>query len=248
MKERLNSFRVILLIFIFLSSLSNIIFLFNNVVDNKKNKMLKSTYKVETIKNKDKIENVVDVTRFQNAVDKLRSEFNNMDIYGTLKINGTTIDTVLVQGDDNDFYLNHSINKEQNKVGSVFMDYRNNKNDKIKLFYGHNSRSLNPDFHELEKFLNEDFAKEHVYAQLMDDSGLYNYKIFSVMVIPNSTNRHMQIHFDDNNSYQTHLDWLKGNSKFVLDENVNYNDDIILLQTCYYYPDNSFIVIAAKRI
>ena len=248
MKDRLNAFRIILLIFICISSFINIIFLWQVQIDKKNTKSLDLAYKEEDEKTKKKMEKNVDVTTYQNAVDSLKSEFNNTDIVGTLKINGTDIDTPFVQTDNNDFYLDHAINKSSNKLGSVFMDYRNNLDDKVKLIYGHNSKNLKPQFHELENYLKEDFAKEHMYIQIMDQTGLYNYKLFSVLVIPNDTTRHMQINFEDDESYLKHLNWIKDSSKFVLDTNISSKDKIVLLQTCYYVPENTFLVIAFKKI
>ncbi len=247
-KSKLYTFRIVLLVFIFLSASINAIYLFQNQVDKYKSKNLENAYQIENAKNNEKLSRKIDVTSYQNAVDSLRSEFNNTDILGTIKINDTNINTTIVQGSDNLFYLNHSVNKEENILGSVFMDYRNQVTDKIKLLYGHNSRRLQPIFHELEKFLDENFLKQHLYFQIMDETGLYNYKIFSVMVVPNSTTKHMQIEFDDDNAYIQHLKWLKENSKFILDEEISSKDEIVLLQTCYYNPSDSFIIIAAKKI
>lgn len=248
MKRRLNLFRIVLLCFIFISSSVNAVYLYQNQLDKYKTKTLETAYQIENSKNQEKIEKQVDVTVYQNAVDSLRSEFNNTEVIGSLKINGTGIDTTLVQSTDNSFYLDHSVNKEENRLGSVFMDYRNKIDDKIKIFYGHNSRTLKPVFHELENFLNESFVNEHSYIQILDETGLYNYKIFSVMVIPNNTTTHMQIDFSNNNEYENHLKWLKDSSKFVLDVDVSPKDDIVILQTCYYEPANSFILVVAKKI
>ena len=224
MKRRLNLFRIVLLCFIFISSSVNAVYLYQNQLDKYKTKTLETAYQIENSKNQEKIEKQVDVTVYQNAVDSLRSEFNNTEVIGSLKINGTGIDTTLVQSTDNSFYLDHSVNKEENRLGSVFMDYRNKIDDKVKIFYGHS------------------------YIQILDETGLYNYKIFSVMVIPNNTTTHMQIDFSNNSEYENHLKWLKDSSKFVLDVDVSPKDDIVILQTCYYEPANSFILVVAKKI
>ena len=58
------------------------------------------------------------------SLDYYRNYYNNNNIVGSLKIEGTDIDTLLVQGDDNKYYLNHSIKNEYDELGSVFVDYR----------------------------------------------------------------------------------------------------------------------------
>ena len=77
---------------------------------------------------------------------------NNEDIVGSIKISGTNINEYIVQGDDNDYYLNHNLDKEEDIAGSVFLDYRNNFSDKKLLIFGHNARRLKTvPFHDLEK-------------------------------------------------------------------------------------------------
>ena len=52
-------------------------------------------------------------------------------VMGWVRVQGTNIDYPVVQGEDNDFYLNHDFNKNYLASGSIFMDYRNDfENDK----------------------------------------------------------------------------------------------------------------------
>ena len=48
------------------------------------------------------------------------------DIKGYIEIKGTNINYPVVQSDDNDYYLSHLPNGKKNKMGSIYLDYRNN--------------------------------------------------------------------------------------------------------------------------
>ena len=57
---------------------------------------------------------------------------------------------------------------------------------------------------------------------------------------------HMKLSFTEE-EYQAHLNYLKENSLYDTEISVSTDDDILLLQTCYYYPENSFIVVAFRK-
>ena len=90
-------------------------------------------------------------------INYLKKEYNK-DIIGIINNK-----IMVVQTSDNDYYLNHSLTKEKDKYGTVFMDYRCNIDDQILIFYGHNSKLINTDFHFLEKYLDKDYLEKNPY-------------------------------------------------------------------------------------
>ena len=66
----------------------------------------------------------------------------NPDTVAHIKVNNTRISYVVVQGNDNEYYLNHNFNKEKNRAGWIFADYRNSfdESDKNLIIYGHNMK------------------------------------------------------------------------------------------------------------
>lgn len=74
-----------------------------------------------------------------------------------LNISNSNIDYPVVQGMDNDFYLNHSFYKEESISGTLFIDYRNNiDSDKNIVIYGHHMKNETM-FHDLNFFKEEEF-------------------------------------------------------------------------------------------
>ena len=65
----------------------------------------------------------------------------NPDIYGYIHIDGTNISFPIVQGEDNEYYLNRAWNGDFLVVGSIYADFRANENienNRNTVFYGHN--------------------------------------------------------------------------------------------------------------
>lgn len=165
--------------------------------------------------------------------------FSNNDIIGSLKIQGTNINTLLVKGIDNKYYLNHSIYKEEDIKGSIFVDYRTNLNSNQINIYGHNSKRYNLIFKELEKYKDKSFYDKHKIIELWDGINTYKYEIFSVKIV-NKKSKHMDINNKD----------IKELNKSIYNTGVTANeeDKILILQTCNYKPKNTYILVIAKLI
>lgn len=95
----------------------------------------------------------------------------NPEVLGWLTVYDTNIDYPVVQAEDNNYYLNHNPKKETEGSGSIFMDYRNNKDfsDFNTIIYGHHMAEHEM-FGDLDLFLNENFWNTHEYGNLIYDS------------------------------------------------------------------------------
>ena len=184
----------------------------------------------------------------EEVFDDYGDTYNNDDIVGKIKIEGTNILHYILQTSDNDYYLNHNIRKEEDIAGAVFMDYRNNKNDKKILIFGHNARKLQTvPFHDLEKFKEKKFYDDHKYIEIEFDGEKRKWLIFSYLTVSKDDNRHMILNYD-NDEWTNHLKYLKDNSVYDTKVNVSSEDRIIVLQTCNYDKENSLILISAKKV
>ena len=147
---------------------------------------------------------------------------------------------------DNEFYLNHLIDKSPNTIGSVFLDYRNKVSDRKIIVYGHNSQNIYTDFRVLENYLDWNYYLNHsdIYFRTMDKRN--HYLIFSVY-IATSDYRYINLEFT-NDQYGYHLQYLKDKSIYETGINVDGDDEIIVLQTCYYNPMGSYLIIVGKKV
>lgn len=180
------------------------------------------------------------------TIDNYRKDYNNQDIIGELVIANSNFKEIVVQTNDNEFYLNHSVDKTYNRLGSIFMDYRNMVDDRKIIIYGHNSEDIYTEFNLLENYLNFDYYREHqdIYFKTINNN--YHYKVFSVFIVINDY-RYINLNFSDD-EYNKHLKYLKEQSVYDTYIDVNDNDEIIVLQTCYFQPKNSYLVVVGKKV
>lgn len=187
-----------------------------------------------------------EVVSTNNNIDELRTRYNNSDIVAVLRIENTDLESIVVKAGDNDYYLDHNLYKQIDKVGSTFMDYRNNIDDKKILIYGHNSKTINTEFHVLESYLDSSFYQTHKKIELELENKKYTYNIFSIMIVKEDY-QHMKLNFSID-EWKSHLKFIKDNSIYNTNQDISINDDIIILQTCYYNPSDSYLLVVGKKI
>lgn len=114
-----------------------------------------------------------------NFVAQLKAKYP--DMVGWIKIEGTDIDFPVVQGKDNDFYLNHTYKGEYHPFGEVFMDKddKPDYSDQNTVLYGHNVRSGHV-FHDLEQYKEQTFRDAHPYIEIDTVDGKKTYEIVAV--------------------------------------------------------------------
>ena len=181
-----------------------------------------------------------------NQVEDYQEYFQNSDIIGKLSFENTKLSIPVVQGDDNEYYLNHLIDRSKNSLGSVFLDYRNQLDDRKLIIYGHNSENVTTDFHILENYLNPDYYKTHQKLIWTTNQQSATYQIFSVY-IARVDYQHVNLNFSKE-EYAIHLNWLKEQSLYDTGVEISSYDEILLLQTCYVEEENTYIIIVGKKI
>lgn len=163
----------------------------------------------------------------------------NPNAVAWLATEGTALDYPVVQGKDNDYYLGHLFTGKPNKMGAVFMDYRNSGDfsDKNTIIYGHNMKNGSM-FSTITKYKNQDYYNRHPTMLLYTPSGDFKIELFAGTVISGDTDS-IHLHFEDDHDFQNYIDSLKKGSTFECNITVNANDRIITLCTCSYDFDNA---------
>ena len=266
-KKKRNKLGLIILIIISSLLLSTLtISLFNIFIWNKDNKANENNLKDIEKNTEIKIVKDNDNTEFINKpldenddywyystfdlidVDLKKLKEKNNDTIGWLNVNNTNINYPFVKSSDNDYYLHHSFDKSYNNAGWVFLDYRNNKNltDKNNIIYGHH-RVNNTMFTSLLNTLNESWytnKDNHIIrVSLENENSLW--QIISVYKIPVES-YYITTKFNNDNEFITFLDTISKRSIYNFNYNVNKEDIILTLSTCY--DDNTRVVVHAKLI
>ena len=187
-------------------------------------------------------------------LEELKKE--NDDIIGWLEINDTNINYPVLQGDDNDYYIDHNYKKEWSSAGSLFLDKDfdlQNGSDNY-LIYGHRNKT-GIMFEDLIKYANEDFYKNHTkikFTTLDEDAEYVIISVFySRVYYKNETNVFKYYNFvnaTDENDYNNYVYNAKKKSIYIIDEDAKYGDQLLTLSTCEYSQTNGRFVVVAKKI
>lgn len=199
-------------------------------------------------------EEIVDVKEIykENYLQTIKEKYDNEDIVGIINIKGTDINEVILQGNDNEYYLNHNIYKKYDIKGSVYLDYRVDiNNSKKKIIYSHNSSNLKVPFKTLDNYYDYDYYKEHSFIDIITEDNVLQYQIFSVYVETSDWD-YMNTQFTDDSDWYRHLVKLKNKSIYDTEVTIDKDDDILILQTCslskeYKKYKNKYLLVIAKK-
>jgi len=170
-----------------------------------------------------------------------RAHYGNDDIIGHLWIPDTTINYLVAQGTDNDFYLYHDLRGRRYQPGSIFLDYLadiHNPGDQNWVLYGHNMRR-NHKFHMVSRWLNQDFFFANRYIYFSTIYADYVFEVFSVYITHTSFNYIMNV-YDD---WYSKIREFEARSRFDSGITVTEHDRILTLSTCDPGYRNNRIVV-----
>ena len=168
---------------------------------------------------------------------------------GYLKVNGINIEYIVVQGQDNEYYLQHDFQKRDNKSGWIFADCRNrfDGTDKNMIIYGHNMKNGQM-FSNLKVILTEEWNEETQDKDIVfitkNSIKADRYKIFSAYEIKDE-NEYLKTSFEEN-EFEEYIEKMKRRSKYDYGIDIKYEDHIITLSTCSNSNKNRIIVHAKK--
>ena len=172
----------------------------------------------------------------------------NSDVVGWITIPGTQIDYPIVQGPDNEYYLEHLFTKETNHTGCVFIDVTNHRDfsDQNNMLYAHHMRNGSM-FSDLEGYRKEGFLEEHPYFVLQTLDAVYRVEPFAD-VLGDAYSTYNQTSFTDNTEFMNFINNIRANSTFQTDTVVTEEDQILGLSTCRYDASEGRYAVFGKMI
>ncbi len=155
----------------------------------------------------------------------------NSQVIGWIEIPGTGISYPLMQGQDNDYYLNHTWDGTRSSVGAIFLDYRNSGDleDFNSILYGHkmNNDSM---FGLLHAYKEEGYLAAHPSLYITDENGKHRYDIFAFY--ETGTLNTYCLEFGDENQKQAYLDECMAQGWADKGIQPGVEDHILTLSTC----------------
>lgn len=155
------------------------------------------------------------------------------NVIAFIEIPGVFIEPV-GQAADNDYYLTHNIQQEEDSNGAIYLDYRIdfNQNQKF-IIYGHSDPQLSLPFAQLARYHDESFFYEHNIIYLYTKEKTYTFQIFSSYV-ETSDFDYLNLESYNGLTWLEHLQKLKNKSQY--ETNITLEDDkkVLVLQTCSF--------------
>ncbi len=182
----------------------------------------------------------------------------NSDIIGWITIANTEVNNPVYQTIDNQYYVDHDMEKKSNSYGALFLDYRCDIDPKAltqnQIIYGHNMR-YGAMFGTLDEYRDIEFAKAN---NIISFDSLYeqrNYKIFAIMVVNDSEDETFgysytayRSEFTGDTDFLAWVEHSKERSLYDFPVDVVAEDEIITLSTCCYDYDNARFVILGRLV
>ena len=200
------------------------------------------------------------MTKNENGIfigfEKLKEQ--NSDIRAWMKIEGTNINNPVYQAKNNDFYIDHDMEKRSSRYGALFIDkdarIGKESNSQNVVIYGHHMKDGTM-FGPLKKYTDISFYKQH---PIIDFTTLYRegkYKVFAVF-ITNTIEAHdngevfnyRKNNFADEEHFLEFIDDVKKRSIINTGVEVLGDDEIITLSTCTYEFEEARLVVMARRV
>lgn len=186
----------------------------------------------------------------------------NKDYVGYLELDGCDIADPVVKGEDNEYYLTHSVRGGTNKAGAIFMDYRCTFSDDYIspniVFYGHNQEDRTM-FGNLKNYKqNVEFYEENPVVRFSTESTTYEYLIYGFFVTnalekqdSNGEVFHYQDYIEtmaDEATFDWYMDMVYERNQIISPVDVEYGDKLLCLSTCSNEFSNSRFVIFARML
>lgn len=171
---------------------------------------------------------------------------HNPDSVGWISIKDTAIDYPVVQGRDNEYYLDHLFSGAYGIAGSIFMEVTNapDFSDRNTIIFGHHMKNGSM-FAGLDKYRSQDYYEQHPSGALYTPAGDYVVEWFAGYAI---TAAPLPIGFGSETDFMDYVEQAFRQSHFKADVDVLPTDRIVTLCTCSYVSDDArYILMGVLR-
>lgn len=170
----------------------------------------------------------------------------NPDTAGWLTLPGSEIDYPVVQGTDNQYYLEHLFDGTVNHSGCIFIDYANSPGfkDRNTVMYAHHMRNGSM-FADVEKYRDQAWYDSHPLLYLQTPDAIYQLEPFAGILTDGSAG-YVQIRFESEEAFHAYVQDKIDQSTFTSEVTVSDSDQIVTLSTCRYDAYNGRYALFCK--
>ena len=179
----------------------------------------------------------------------------NRSVVGWLTIEDTNIDYPVMQTVNNEYYLTHNFEGNEDRNGALFVDSSCNiafRSTNI-IIYGHHMKSGKM-FGNLKKYRSEDYCKEHniIYFDSIYEKGIYEVMYVFTDHIRDAEDVSFKYYQFFNatsaEEFYSNMEAMADMSFYDTGVSAEYGDDILTLSTCSGNTETERFVVVAKRI
>ena len=156
----------------------------------------------------------------------------NPDVLGWIMIPDSKLSYPLLQGEDNDYYLNHTWEYEASTAGSIFLEHlvSGDLSDYNTIVYGHRMRDRSM-FGNLVYFEDPEYLAAHPYVYIVNDEGCHTYRVFSAHEagVKTITYRIGELNEEEREEY---IKWSLDHSVIGTGEEPTVDNKILTMVTC----------------
>lgn len=174
----------------------------------------------------------------------------NEDIIAWIRFDEPSIISYpVVQGKDNEEYLDKTISGYPNTYGAIFLNVSNHKEmtDKNSIIYGHrmNSKSM---FGKLEEYQDEEFYRSYPYFYIYTPDGKeLKYQIFAVGEVKDTSEAY-ETSLVSEEEFQTFLSFSKEHSYYDTGVEVPSDAKVVTLSTCTKANNDDRLIVQGYQI
>lgn len=194
----------------------------------------------------------VDPKQFTGVVDWKALKKVNPDVQGWLYQKGTVINYPVVQGTDNDTYLHTRFDKQWSGGGTLFVDYRMEKDFKgfNSIIYGHHMKDGSM-FRSIRGYTKEEgYYDKHKTLELATPHGNYHLVVFSAFITKATDEDTYKMTYDEAEK-QAYIDraWEQSELPITRDSvDVTKSDRLVTLSTCAYDYEEARYIVMCKMV
>lgn len=179
----------------------------------------------------------------------------NQKLIGWVKIDDTYIDYPVLQTSNNDYYIDHNFDQEEDRNGSIFLDAECTilPRSTNLILYGHHMRSGRM-FGQLNKYSSQSFYEDH---KLIQFDTIYERGTYEVMFVFRSKvyeeseivfKYYQFINAASETEFNSYMREMAAMSLYDTGVTAEFGDELLTLSTCDYYTDYGRFVVVAKKV
>lgn len=179
----------------------------------------------------------------------------NDDLVGWLSIEGMVIDYPVMRSEDDEFYLHHNFQGEEDKYGCLYVRNRADVDTPGTNFiiYGHNMKDGSM-FGDLDLYRKKSFCQEHGvirFDTLYEERSYEIVAVFLSQVYAEQDEEFKYYQFyeaETEEEFQYFYENIKELALYDTGVTAEYGDTFLTLSTCAYHVTDGRLVVVAKRI